>query len=33
MIAAIAKTNNLVLITLNLADFQEFQNLQLDSWR
>lgn len=33
MIAAIAKTNNLVLVTLNLADFQEFQDLHVDSWR
>ena len=33
MIAAIARTNNLVLVTFNLADFQEFQDLQLDIWR
>ena len=33
MIAAIAKTNNLVLITINLDDFREFQELQFESWQ
>ncbi len=33
MIAAVAKTNNLVLVTINLDDFREFQELQLESWQ
>jgi tRNA(fMet)-specific endonuclease VapC len=33
MIAAIAKTNNLVLVTFNLDDFGGFQDLQLESWQ
>ncbi len=33
MIAAIAKTNNLVLVTINLDDFRGFQELQLVSWQ
>ncbi len=32
-IAAIAKANNLTLITFNLADFADFQELSVDDWR
>jgi tRNA(fMet)-specific endonuclease VapC len=31
-IAAIAKTNNLILVTNNVADFSEFQNLKIENW-
>lgn len=33
MIAAVASTNNLVLVTLNLADYGDFGDLQVESWR
>lgn len=33
MIAAVARTNNLVLVTLNLTDFDSFSDLQLDNWQ
>ena len=33
MIAAIAKTNDLVLVTINLDDFRGFQELQFESWQ
>ena len=33
MIVAIAKSNNLVLVTINLDDFRGFQNLQCESWQ
>ncbi len=32
MIAAIAKTQNLTLVTRNFADFHSFQGLRLESW-
>lgn len=31
-IAAIAQTNNLILVTRNLLDYADFQNLQLENW-
>ncbi len=31
-IAAIAATNNLTLVTRNIADFQNFQGLKLENW-
>lgn len=31
-IAAVAKTNNLILVTRNTADFKNFSDLQLDNW-
>lgn len=31
-IAAIAKTNNLILVTRNLNDFQNFSDLALENW-
>ena len=31
-IAAIAHTNNLILITRNITDFENFSDLQLDNW-
>lgn len=31
-IAAVAKTNNLILVTRNTADFKHFSDLQLDNW-
>lgn len=31
-IAAVAKTNNLTLVTRNTADFKNFADLQLDNW-
>lgn len=31
-IAAIAHINNLVLVTNNIADFTNFQNLQIENW-
>lgn len=33
MIAAVAKTNNLILVTFNLDDFQRFQDLQVTDWQ
>lgn len=33
MIAAVAKTNNLVLVTLNLGDFSGFDGLSHESWQ
>ena len=33
MIAAVAKTNNLVLVTINLDDFREFHELQFEGWQ
>ena len=33
IIAAIAKTNNLVLVTLNLDDFRAFHNLRSENWQ
>lgn len=33
MIASIAKTNNLMLVTINLDDFHGFQGLQCVSWQ
>jgi len=33
MIAAVAQTNNLILVTLNRGDYHLFQGLQLVSWR
>ncbi len=32
-IAAIAKTNDLILITLNLADYAGFHDLQIEDWQ
>ena len=32
-IAAIAKTNDLILVTLNLADYADFRDLALEDWR
>ena len=32
-IAAIAKTNDLTLVTLNVADYADFQDLQIENWR
>lgn len=32
-IAAIAATNRLVLVTANVADFEHFQDLQIEDWR
>jgi tRNA(fMet)-specific endonuclease VapC len=31
-IAAVAKSNNLILITRNTEDFKSFAELQLDNW-
>ena len=31
-IAAVAKTNNLILVTRNTTDFKNFSDLQLDNW-
>lgn len=31
-IAAIAFVNNLILVTNNVSDFANFQNLQLENW-
>jgi tRNA(fMet)-specific endonuclease VapC len=31
-IAAIAQVNNLILVTNNVADFANFQNLQIENW-
>ncbi|WP_353571524.1 type II toxin-antitoxin system VapC family toxin [Candidatus Albibeggiatoa sp. nov. BB20] len=31
-IAAIAKTNNLILVTRNVKDFQYFEDLKIDNW-
>ncbi len=31
-IAAIAKTNDLVLVTNNVSDFENFENLQVENW-
>jgi tRNA(fMet)-specific endonuclease VapC len=31
-IAAIAYTHNLVLITNNVSDYADFQNLQIENW-
>jgi tRNA(fMet)-specific endonuclease VapC len=31
-IAAIAKTNNLILVTRNLSDFKNFPDLRMESW-
>lgn len=33
MIAAVARTNHLVLVTFNLDDFRGFQDLQLTNWQ
>lgn len=33
MIAAVARTNHLVLVTFNLDDFRDFQDLQLTDWQ
>ena len=32
-IAAIARTNDLILVTLNLADYADFRDLALEDWR
>jgi len=32
-IAAIAKTNDLILVTLNLSDYANFQGLGIEDWR
>ena len=32
-IAAIAKTNDLILVTLNLSDYANFQGLDIEDWR
>ena len=32
-IAAIARTNDLILVTLNRADYTDFQNLSVEDWR
>lgn len=32
-IAAIAQTNDLILITLNLTDYRGFRNLRVEDWR
>lgn len=32
-IAAIAKTNDLVLVTLNLSDYADFHDLTIEDWR
>jgi tRNA(fMet)-specific endonuclease VapC len=32
-IAGIAATNDLVLVTFNLRDFEIFQDLKLEDWR
>ena len=32
-IAAIARTNDLVLVSANLADFREFAGVQIEDWR
>ncbi|HZQ98784.1 MAG TPA: hypothetical protein VFC93_08205 [Chloroflexota bacterium] len=32
-IAAIAQTNNLVLVTANAADFRDFAGLTIEDWR
>lgn len=32
-IAAIAKTNNLILVTLDLSDYGDFQGLDIEDWR
>ena len=32
-IAAIAQTNDLILVTLNLADFAVFEGIRLEDWR
>lgn len=32
-IAAIAKTNDLILVTLNLSDYSDFQGLAVEDWR
>ncbi|MGK7882028.1 MAG: hypothetical protein AB4060_18295 [Crocosphaera sp.] len=31
-IAAIAYTNQLILVTNNVSDFQDFQGLQIENW-
>jgi tRNA(fMet)-specific endonuclease VapC len=33
MIAAVASTNHLILVTLNLPDFDSFSDLQLENWQ
>nr|WP_309225599.1 hypothetical protein [Sphaerospermopsis sp. LEGE 08334] len=30
--AAIAKVNDLILVTNNIADFSEFHNLKIENW-
>jgi len=32
-IAAVAKTNNLILVTINESDFNQFQGLQIENWQ
>jgi tRNA(fMet)-specific endonuclease VapC len=32
-IAAIAKVNNLILVTFNTSDFENYKELQIDDWR
>lgn len=32
-IAAIARTNNLILVTTNLTDFSVFEGLQIENWQ
>ena len=31
-IAAIAKVNDLILVTRNVSDYENFQNLKLENW-
>jgi len=31
-IAAIARTNNLILVTRNIADFRHFEGLEMENW-
>jgi tRNA(fMet)-specific endonuclease VapC len=33
LVASIAKTNDLILVTANVRDFQRFQQLQVEDWR
>lgn len=32
-IAAVAKTNDLILVTSNVSDYEEFENLRVEDWR
>jgi tRNA(fMet)-specific endonuclease VapC len=32
-IAAVARTNDLILVTLNMADYGGFRDLQVEDWR